>query len=95
MRNKDGGHVGEKYEFNIIAKLRVNQIILNEILELILDIKEDQFFSFLISPSSLSYLRYYLSVFYINIFFDCLSTASFIIFINTFRFFLSFFLLFF
>ena len=39
--NKDGGHVGEKCGFNIIAKLRVDQITLNEIFELILDAKED------------------------------------------------------
>ncbi len=89
MRNKDGNHIGEKYGFNIIAKLRVDQITLNEIFKLVLNVKENQFFFSLILPSSLSYLRYYLSVFYIKIFSDCLSTASFIIFINTFRFFLS------
>ncbi len=85
MRNKDGDHVGEKCGFNIIAKLRVDQITLNEIFELVLDVKKDQIFSFFISPSSLSYLRYYLSVFYIKIFSDYLSTAFFIIFISAFR----------
>ena len=39
--NKDGDHVGEKYGFNIIAKLRINQITLNEIFELVLDVKKD------------------------------------------------------
>ncbi len=85
MRNKDGGHVGEKYKFNIIAKLRVDQITLNEIFELIPDAKKDQLFFFLISPNSLSYLRYYLNIFYIKISSDYLSTTSFITFINTFR----------
>src|SRR6266498_523183 len=89
MRNKDGNHIGEKYGFNIIAKLRVDQITLNEIFELIPNVKEDQLFSSLILSSSLSYLRYYLSVFYIKISSDCLSTAFFIIFISAFRFFLS------